>query len=181
MMRRRTLPRNYFSKAILLVFVAAALMTACRSAQSPTEAPAMGDNSSSAQIEGGAGPAVIGDGIEIVDWAYLGPDIVGERPRLQSLSSDVFTFKNAPIGDYKYEVWLLHKENGFELEWGQFMCATQPIAVVHSNHSIEFWPGEIVGEDCEAMEVFHQLTVTLADETVAGGWDITVHPPPSPE
>jgi len=127
------------------------------------------------------GPAVLGDGTEIIGWEYLSPDMIGDRPQLLSLSAETQKFESEKFDRYKYEVWLLPTENGFKLEWGQFMCATQPVAVVHSNQTIEFWPGEIVGESCDAMSVSHQLTVTLADDMPAKGWKVIVHPPPLSE
>jgi hypothetical protein len=100
------------------------------------------------------GPAVLADAhLEIFDWEYLGPDAVDSLPSLSA--------KVREVGDDVHQARLVWKDDGFELVWGGFVCATQPVVVVHNDLSIEFWPGEILGDDCIAREAFHKLTVEL--------------------
>ncbi len=133
------------------------------------------ESSESVTVPPVQGPAAIGDGIEVADWAYLGPDEDGSRSRLQSLSSEVQEF-----GDAVKTVWLLPTEGGFQLEWGEVLCATEPIVVVHADASIDFWAGGIVGETCDDKEIFHQLTVEIAGNTSPEQWQVIVHPSPTP-
>lgn len=119
------------------------------------------------------GPAVIGDNVEIEAWEYLGPEAVESLPSLSAGVRDV--------GKDIYQVRLIQKDSGFDLVWGQLPCATQPVVVVHADASIEFWPGEGLGEVCEAMEVFHKLTVKWHTTVPFEQWEFTLHPPPEPD
>ena len=119
------------------------------------------------------GPAVIGDdAVGIEDWEYLGPNAIQALPLPQWLGTDA-----REVGTDLNPVWLVPNEGGFDLAWGQFPCATQPVVVVHANNSIEFWPGDIVGEDCDAMGTFHLLTVKLQPNIPLDQWQFTLHPP----
>jgi hypothetical protein len=139
------------------------------------------------------GPAVVGDGIEIEAWEYLGPDMAGIRPPLPADAMEV--------GNDIYEARLSWKEDRFDLVWSSFLCATQPVVVVHADATIEFWPGEITdqfavyideesiefgrGENvepqCVAMGVSHMLTVKMHTDIPSNQWTFTLHPPPEPD
>lgn len=122
------------------------------------------------------GPAVLADdGVEIYDWEYFGPDMDQTLP-LPDLSSP----EAKQVGNGIHDTWLVQKDDGFALVWIQFLCATQPVVVVHVDASIEFWPGEIVGQDCEAMGVRHLLTVQWRTSIPFEQWKFTLHPPPEP-
>ena len=165
---------RYAIIALLLYFTLVSCDTAGRIMVPSTQATI--ESTESATVPPLQGPAVIGDGIEIAAWAYLGPDADGSRARLQSLSSEVQEF-----GDAVKTVWLLPTEGGFQLEWGEVLCATEPIVIVHADALIEFWPGDIVGETCEDKETFHQLTVEIAGNVSPEQWEVVVHPPPMPD
>jgi hypothetical protein len=119
------------------------------------------------------GPAVVGDGVEIEAWEYLGPDMYGSQPPLPADAIEV--------GNDIYDVRLLWKKDGFDLVWSTFLCATQPVVVVHADASIEFWPGESVEPRCVAMGVSHMLTVKMHTSIPPEQWKFTLHPPPEPE
>jgi hypothetical protein len=126
------------------------------------------------------GPAVIGDNVEIGDWEYLGPEAVESLPPLSASVREVGTDEE---DFYKglYEARLVWIEDGLELLWITYPCSTQPVVVVHSDATIEFWPGEIVGPDCEAMGVIHKLTVQWQTSIPFEDWKFILHPPPLPE
>ena len=115
------------------------------------------------------GPTVMGKGTEIETWNYFGPDATQSIPAPSSNIRDV--------GNEVYEARLIQTENGFDIVWGQMRCATQPTVIVYADATIEFWPGDIVGEDCEAAELFHKLTVTWHTNVPFGQWDFIFHPP----
>jgi hypothetical protein len=117
------------------------------------------------------GPAVLAAAsVEIADWEYLGPDAVESLPSVSA--------KVREVGNDVYHARLIWKDDGFELVWGEFVCATQPVVVVHADASIEFWPGEIVDDDCIAREAFHKLTVELHTGIPFKQWKFALHPPP---
>ena len=89
------------------------------------------------------GPAVLGDGVVIDDWTYLGSNAV------QPLPVSPLPAGAREVGTGEYEAWLVWTADGFDLVWRQFACATQPVVVVHAG-VIEFWPGKIVTPDCSA-------------------------------
>ena len=168
-------PERYYVAALLLLCLT---MTACTRVEPTSESLGQESASSteSSTLPPTQGPAVIGDGVEIEDWEYLGPDMDGSRPSLQSISSDIQEF-----GDNVIPVWLLPTEEGFELEWRTLACATQPVAVVRDDATIEFWPGETVGEYCDAMSIAHRLSVEIADNVPSEQWEVILHPPPMPD
>ena len=118
------------------------------------------------------GPAVLGDGVVIEDWQYFGPESVQSFPPPSTNVRDV--------GTDVYEAWLIWTDDGFDLVWGQVVCATQPVVVVHADAAIEFWPGESVPPDCPAMGVGHKLSVKLDTSIPLEQWRFTLHPPPLP-
>ena len=119
------------------------------------------------------GPAVLGEGVEIEAWEYLGSKAVEAMP-MPSANVRKVDFSH-------WEARLIRKEDGLELVWGEVACATQPVVVVHADASIEFWPGESVNPVCELMEIFHKLTVQWQTEIPFEDWTFIFHPPPEPE
>jgi hypothetical protein len=119
------------------------------------------------------GPAVLGDGVKIEDWEYLGPEAIESFPPLSTTVREV--------GADIQEVRLGWRPDGFDLVWNQFPCATEPVLVVRADATIEFWSGEIVGPDCEAMAVLHMLTVNWQTSIPFEDWNFILHSPPLPE
>lgn len=65
------------------------------------------------------GPAVLADAsVEIIDWEYFGPDAVDSLPPLSN--------KVREVGDDVHQARLVWKDDGFELVWGGFVCASSP-------------------------------------------------------
>ncbi|GAB4578501.1 MAG: hypothetical protein Fur0022_12360 [Anaerolineales bacterium] len=119
------------------------------------------------------GPAVIGDGVEIEMWEYLGPEAVEAIP----IPSE--TIRNVDVSPY--QIRLIRTDGGFELVWGALLCSTQPVIVVSLDATIEFWPGQSTDADCVEMEVFHKLTVQWQTDIPFEEWKFIFHPPPPPE
>ena len=115
------------------------------------------------------GPAVLGDNIEIKDWEYLGPE-----------SIESFPSPSANVREVGKEIYLVRRDDGFDLVWGQLPCATQPVVIVHVDAVIEFWPGAAIKEPCEAMLVGHMLTVQWETD-IPFEWNFIFHPSPQPE
>ena len=110
--------------------------------------------------------------VEIEEWEYFGPNAIQALPLPQCSDTGA-----REVGTDLNPVWLVPNKGGFDLAWGQFACATRPVVVVHANNSIEFWPGDIVGEDCDAKGTFHLLTVKLQPNIPLDQWQFTLHPP----
>ncbi|MEM8532381.1 MAG: hypothetical protein AAGF95_16165, partial [Chloroflexota bacterium] len=127
----------------------------------PTSAP----DTTSAPIQG---PTVISNDGAITNWEYFGHESVMSPP---SPADNVREF-----GDRMEPAWLAETDEGYELVWGATQCATQPIVVI-AEASLDLWPGEIVTPDCEAMEVFHPITITIEITTPLDQWTLTLHPP----
>lgn len=119
------------------------------------------------------GPAVLGDHVVIEGWEYLGPESVESFPNPSA------TVRKEDI--LPYEIRLVRTEDGFELVWGALLCRTQPVVVVRAKATIEFWPGESVNPDCEAMQVGHRLMVQWQTDIPFEKWIFIFHPPPGPE
>jgi hypothetical protein len=152
----RNLLRLKTEVAIILVLLVVAVSTCTKDA--PLPPPVQGS-------------AVLADAsVEIVDREYLGPDEVDSLPSLSA--------KVREVGDDVHQARLVWKDDGFELVWGGFVCATRPVVIVHSDLSIEFWPGEIIDEDCVAWAALHKLTVELYTSIPFEQWKFTLHPPP---
>lgn len=122
------------------------------------------------------GPAVLGDNVVIENWAYLGSDFINPLPIPDLSGANV-----RQVGKGAQESWLVKKEDGFDLVWVQLPCATQPVLVIHSDATLEFWPGESVNPDCEEMGVSHVLTVQWQTTLPFDEWKFIFHPPPPPE
>ena len=166
---------SHYVAALLLLCLT---MTACTRVE-PASEPMVQESASSTEsstLSPVQGPDVIGDGIEIEEWDYLGPDMDGSRPALEPSDPNIQEFGNNQI-----PILLFPTEGGFDLEWGTFACSTQPVAVVRDDATIEFWPGEIVGEYCDAMSVAHRLSVEIADNVPSEQWEVILHPPPMPD
>lgn len=115
------------------------------------------------------GPAVLGDNVGIKDWEYLGLESVESFPSL-----------SANVREVGKDIYLVRKDYGFDLIWLEVSCATQPVAIVHADAVIEFWPAAKI-EPCEAMGVGHMLTVQWETDIPFAEWKFIFHPPPEPE
>ena len=117
------------------------------------------------------GPAVISHDpdLPVTGWEYLGLDSVTEFP-LASESVRV-------LDELHYEIRLRETAVGFDLIWGNFLCSTQPVLYIQPGDRLEFWPGNIVGDDCEAMEVGHMISVSLDKNVPLADWQFVFHAP----
>ena len=148
------------------------IFTAC-STSTPTSTPISTPPTSTPIPPPVQGPAVLGDNVEIKDWEYLGPESV-----------ESFPSPSANVREVGKDIYLVRRDYGFDLVWGQLPCATQPVVIVHADAVIEFWPGAgiaSVDEPCEAMLVAHRLTVQWETDIPFDEWKFIFHPPPQPE
>lgn len=119
------------------------------------------------------GPAVLGDNVELEGWEYLGPEVIEALPNASATVREVDILP--------YQIRLIKTEEGFDLAWGALLCSTQPVVVVHSEATIEFWPGESTNPDCVEKGVLHLLTVQWQTDIPFENWKFIFHPPPKPE
>lgn len=164
---KRTMTRHPF--AALLLLLIGFIFTAC-STSTPTVTPVSPFQTSTPIPPPVQGPAVLGDNVEIKDWEYLGPESVEFFPSL-----------SANVREVGKEIYLVRRNDGFDLVWGQLPCATQPVMIVHADAVIEFWPGTGIAnieEPCEAMLVGHRLTVQWETDIPFEEWKFIFHPPP---
>lgn len=108
-------------------------------------------------------------GINLIDWTYTPPWETNENsrpdgPNVVSIDQDT------------YEGWIVWRDDGFDLVWGDFLCSTAPELIIHADASMDFWPGEIVGDDCESAETRHKLSVQLETDVPSEQWQFTLHP-----
>ncbi len=118
------------------------------------------------------GPAVISHdpNLQVTEWDYLGPESVTEFP---AASESVRV-----LNELHYGIRLRETAVGFDHIWGDFLCSTQPILLIQSGNQLEFWPGDIVGDSCEAMEAGHMISVSLAQTVPLAEWQFIFHAPP---
>ncbi|MEM8532380.1 MAG: hypothetical protein AAGF95_16160 [Chloroflexota bacterium] len=150
---------------IIILATVGLLLTACGNTTAQTPTPTSTTDIPATPIQG---PAVISNDGAITAWTYLGHESVMSHP---SPADNVREF-----GDSKSRAWLVEKDNGYELVWDVNQCATQPVVVI-AHTSLDLWPGESVRPDCEAMGVFHLITITTEITTPLDQWTLTLHPP----
>jgi hypothetical protein len=76
-----------------------------------------------------------------------------------------------------YEIRLRETAVGFDLIWGNFPCSTQPVLFIQPGNQLEFWPGNRVGDVCEAMERGHVISVSLNQNVPLADWQFIFHAP----
>ncbi|MEM8532379.1 MAG: hypothetical protein AAGF95_16155 [Chloroflexota bacterium] len=150
---------------IIILTAAGLLLTACTNTTAQTPNPTSAPDTTSAPIQG---PTVISNGDAITDWKYLGHEAVTAEPT----SAD----KVRDFSDKRNSAWLVETAEGYELTWDGLPCSTQPIVVI-AEASLDIWPGESVRPDCEAMGVFHLITITTEITIPLDQWTLTLHPP----
>ena len=111
------------------------------------------------------GPAVLGDGVEIEDWEYLGPESIESFPSL-----------SANVREVGRDLYLVRRDYGFDLMWIQVVCASQPVVVIRADAVIEFWSATKI-PPCEAMGVGHVLNVHWETDIPFDEWKFIFHPP----
>lgn len=118
------------------------------------------------------GPAVVSydPNVPVTHWEYLGPEAADEFPP-QSENVRV-------LNELHYEIRLVETAVGFDLIWGDFLCSTQPVLFIQPGNRLEFWPGSIVGDYCEAMETVHVISVSLDQPVPLAEWQFIFHAPP---
>ncbi len=114
------------------------------------------------------GPAVVSHDpdLQVTEWEYSIPEFPP-------------TFENArELDELHYEIRLAETAVGFDLIWGNFPCSTEPVLFLQPGNRLEFWPGNIVGEDCDAMEAIHVISVSLNQNVPLDDWQFIFHAPP---
>lgn len=150
---------------IIIMTTVGLLLTACGNTTAQTPNPTSATDTTLTPIQG---PAVISNDGAITAWEYLGHESVTAEPA----SAD----KVREFGDSRNSAWLVENEQGYELIWDALPCSTQPVVVI-AEASLDLWPGESVRPDCEAMGVFHLITITTEITTPLDQWTLTLHPP----
>lgn len=117
------------------------------------------------------GPAVLSHDPDLLvtNWEYLGPEAAAEFP---PASEGVRV-----LDEMHYEIRLRETAVGFDLIWGNFPCSTQPVLFIQPGNQLEFWPGNRVGDVCEAMERGHVISVSLNQNVPLADWQFIFHAP----
>lgn len=108
--------------------------------------------------------------LQVTEWAYLGPDAnVGFPPASENVRV---------LDALHYEIRLRQTAVGFDLMWGNLPCSTQPVLFIEPDNQLAFWPGNMVGEDCESMEANHMISVSLDKTVPLAEWRFVFHASP---
>jgi len=149
---------------ISTLLLAVALFAACTKAKS--------------HFDGFEGPTVLSldPNITVEKWEYLSPEQVPQVDPLFAPDPDGIVF-----GDEPHKAIIIWTEQGFDLHWGEFPCATKPVVLIKENAVIELFGGKQPSPPivCNAMEVFHGFTVTLSSTTslpLASQWTYSFYP-----
>lgn len=110
------------------------------------------------------------DEVNLIDWQYLPPWELDGEIWVSPAESDVFTAKH-------YEGRVQWRDDGFDLSWGNFYCSTAPTLHINADATVDFWPGELIGEDCQASEELHKFVIQLQTDVPPAQWQFTLHPP----
>ena len=129
-------------------------------------------------FDGIEGPTVLSldPNITVEKWEYLSPEQVPQVDPLFAPDPDGIVF-----GDEPHKAIIIWTEQGFDLHWGEFPCATKPIVLIKENAVIELFGGKQPPPpiECNAMQVFHGFTVTLSSATPipsASQWTYSFYP-----
>lgn len=105
----------------------------------------------------------------IESWEYLNPR--SEETLASFLSRDP---KSIGFGPSQYEAYIIWREGGFDLVWGNFICSTQPSLII-DNITIELWLNDGIWDDCDAAQVTHAFKVELATDIPIEEWAYTLY------
>jgi hypothetical protein len=129
-------------------------------------------------FEGIDGPVVLSldPNISVEKWEYLSPEQLPQTDPLFLYGNDGIVF-----GEEPHEAVIVWTEQGFDLHWGEFPCATKPIVLIKEDNVIELFGGKQPPPplECNAMESFHAFTVTLSSNTPlppASQWTYSFRP-----
>ncbi len=130
-------------------------------------------NNTKSDFDGIEGPAVVSQepNIRVETWEYLSPEQVNQIRPLPDPAG-------IPFGDAPHKPFIFWHENGFDLFWSEFPCATKPVALIKENAEIELFAGKRP-ELCEAMSILHGFTVTLSSPAslpAADQWQYSFKP-----
>ena len=141
-----------------------AAVAACAEQSPPTPAP-------DPQAFRTPQPTVEADaGVTLTDWQYLPPWELEDGIWVSPNEAAVFTAAH-------YEGRVQWRDDGFELSWGNFYCSTAPTLHIHADATVDFWPGELIGEDCQASSELHKFVIQLQTDVPPEAWQFTLHPP----
>lgn len=112
--------------------------------------------------------------VVVENWEYLSPRSSEAEQLFLSRNPEGIAFGQ---GDKAYIVW---REGGFDLVWGNHFCSVQPILIIREN-AIELWENDAVWNDCEDAEVAHAFRVEMETNVSPEEWTYTISPdaPPS--
>lgn len=130
-------------------------------------------------FEGIAGPMVrsLAPNITVEKWEYLSPEELSQS----DISPDFPDDDEIVFGDDPHRALIIWTEQGFDLYWGEFPCATKPVVLIKETAVIELFGGKQPPPplECVAMEVIHGFTVTLSSATPlppASEWTYSFRP-----
>lgn len=154
-----------------LIVLICLLLISCRSEASSTESELM-------LASQDRGPAVISNNpnAAVKSWEYISPHLDEALTSFPSSNPETIKF-----GPDHYEAYIMWREGGFDIIWGNFVCSTQPVLMIEET-TIALWLNDAIWDDCDAAEVIHAFKVELETDIPAEEWTYVVHQkaPPSP-
>lgn len=119
----------------------------------------------------GLGPAVISNNPTIIvqSWEYIGPRSPDALVSFPSRNPEAIAF-----GPDHYEAYIIWRESGFDLIWGNVFCSTEPILII-KEATIELWLNDGIWNDCEASQEIHAFNVELETDIPPEKWTYILH------
>lgn len=144
------------------------LLISCQSATTPA-APAPSPTPQ--------GPTVTSNNpdVTVESWEYINPRSEEALTFFPSGNPDAIRF-----GPEHYEAYVIWREGGFDLVWGNFICSTWPMLTIEET-TIKLWLNDYVWDDCEAAEAIHAFKVELQTDIPPEAWSYTIYRDAPPE
>jgi hypothetical protein len=123
------------------------------------------------------GPLVISNtpNATVESWEYINPRSENAVQSFPSRESAAIEF--APGNREAYILW---REGGFDLIWGDFICSTQPVVIIEEA-TIGLWPNDDIAGNCDAMGAIHVFKVELETDIPPEEWTYRLHLDAPPE
>lgn len=122
------------------------------------------------------GPSVISNNPDAIveSWEYISPRAEDALISFPSGNPEAIEF-----GPEHYEAYIVWREGGFDLVWGNFFCSTQPILTI-DHVIIELWLNDGIWDDCISEQAIHAFKVEVKTNIPPEEWTYILHPDAPP-
>ena len=117
------------------------------------------------------GPAVMNDNPDVIlqSWEYIHPH--SDKALVSFPSDDPEAIE---FGPEHYEAYMVWRESGFDLIWGNVFCSTEPILVI-KEEKISLWLNDSIWNYCESSQEMHTFKVNLETNIPPEEWTYILH------